>query len=91
MSDDDSKVPLPDLEASGEMQTIDDAGALAPAESQTVDRGAAGLEALFDVPVPAPAGARPARLSGGGPWERGPGPGPQPSVEGRVAAYAALR
>ena len=51
MSDEDSKVPLPDLENSGEMQTIDDAGALAPPESDAFTRGASDLEALFDVPV----------------------------------------
>ena len=51
MSDEDSKVPLPDLEASGEMQTVEDAGTLAPAEADSIDRGAADLEALFDVPV----------------------------------------
>jgi flagellar motor switch protein FliN/FliY len=51
MSDDDSKVPLPDLENSGEMQTIEDAGAIAPPESDSFTRGASDLEALFDVPV----------------------------------------
>ena len=51
MSDDDSKVPLPDLESSGEMQAVADAGALAPSESDSVNRGAADLEAVFDVPV----------------------------------------
>jgi flagellar motor switch protein FliN/FliY len=53
MSDEDSKVPLPDLENSGEMQTIEAAGALAPSESDpdSFTRGASDLEALFDVPV----------------------------------------
>ena len=51
MSDDDSKVPLPDLDNSGEMQTLDDAGSLAPTEDASVNRGAADLEALFDVPA----------------------------------------
>ncbi len=50
MSDDDSKVPLPDLEGS-EVQTVSDAGSLAPAENESVHRGAADLEAVFDVPV----------------------------------------
>ncbi len=50
MSDDETKVPLPDLE-SGEVQTIEDAGALAPDVNESVHRGAADLEALFDVPV----------------------------------------
>ena len=47
---DDLKVPLPDLEGGG-MQTVEDAGALAPSESESIHRGAADLEALFDVPV----------------------------------------
>ena len=51
MSDDDSKVPLPDLEGSGGMQTVEDAGLLAPSDSDTINRGAADLEAVFDVPV----------------------------------------
>jgi len=56
MADDDidnnnKEVPLPDLEAGSEMQTAEDAGALAPDDSDTVNRGAADLEAVFDVPV----------------------------------------
>ena len=49
MSEDDTKVPLPDLESS-EVQ-VQDAGPLAPSQSDSVHRGAADLEALFDVPV----------------------------------------
>ena len=48
---DDSKVPLPDLDGSGEIQTIEDTGGLAPSDSDSVTRGASDLEALFDVPV----------------------------------------
>jgi flagellar motor switch protein FliN len=51
MSDEDSKVPLPDLENSGEMQTVEDAGLLASSASDSFTRGASDLEALFDVPV----------------------------------------
>ena len=51
MSDNDSKVPLPDLEGASAMHTVEDAGVLAADDSETVDRGAADLEALFDVPV----------------------------------------
>jgi flagellar motor switch protein FliN/FliY len=52
MPDSDNKeVPLPDLEAGSEMQTAEDAGQLAPGDSETVNRGAADLEAVFDVPV----------------------------------------
>ena len=73
MSDDDSKVPLPDLEASGEMQTIEDAGSLAPAESQSVDRGAADLEAVFDVPVQVSAVLGRTRMDVGALLRLGPG------------------
>jgi hypothetical protein len=51
MSDIDSKVPFPDLDGRNDMQTVADAGALAPGDSETINRGAADLEALFDVPV----------------------------------------
>ena len=51
MSDDDTKVPLPDLENAGDVQVVPDAGALAPSDSESVNRGAADLEAVFDVPV----------------------------------------
>lgn len=71
MSDDDSKVPLPDLENAGEMQTIDNAAALAPDES--VHRGAADLEALFDVPVKVSAVLGRARMDVGELLRLGPG------------------
>ena len=51
MSDEDTKVPLPDLENSGDVQMVSDAGPLAPSDSESVNRGAADLEAVFDVPV----------------------------------------
>ena len=73
MSDDDSKVPLPDLENSGEMQTLADAGALAPAESDSVNRGASDLEALFDVPVKVSAVLGRARMPVGDLLKLGPG------------------
>ncbi len=51
MSDTDNKeVPLPDLESGAQMQTVEEAGMLAPSEGE-FDRSAADLEALFDVPV----------------------------------------
>ena len=49
MSDTDAKVPLPDLENGGQVPTVEDAGALAPAADAVT--GAADLEAVFDVPV----------------------------------------
>ena len=73
-SDSDNKeVPLPDLEASSEMQTVEDAGALAPAESETVTRGAADLEALFDVPVQVSAVLGRANMDVGDLLKLGPG------------------
>lgn len=51
MSDNDSKVPLPDLEAEGAGQPIGDDAPLAPANSETSGKTAADLEAMFDVPV----------------------------------------
>ena len=48
MSDNDSQIPLPDLENGGQM--VADAGPLAP-DNEPVMRSAADLEAVFDVPV----------------------------------------
>jgi flagellar motor switch protein FliN/FliY len=74
MSDNDSKVPLPDLEgAAAEMQTVPDAGTLAPSEADSVDRGAADLEALFDVPVQVSAVLGRARMDVGQLLKLGPG------------------
>ena len=47
---DEARVPVPDLDG-GEVQTVEDAGMLAPDDNASVHRGAADLEALFDVPV----------------------------------------
>jgi flagellar motor switch protein FliN/FliY len=73
MSDEDSKVPLPELDASSEMPTVADAGALAPSDSETIDRGAADLEALFDVPVKVSAVLGRARMEVGELLKLGPG------------------
>ncbi|HEX3858394.1 MAG TPA: flagellar motor switch protein FliN [Pseudolabrys sp.] len=51
MSENDSKVPLPDLDGNSEMATVEDAGVITPGDSGSVNRGAADLEAVFDVPV----------------------------------------
>ena len=72
MSDEDSKVPLPDLEGGGAMQTVEDAGPLA-AGDETVNRGAADLEALFDVPVQVSAVLGRARMPVGDLLKLGPG------------------
>jgi flagellar motor switch protein FliN/FliY len=73
MSENDSKVPLPDLEAGAEMQTVADAGALAPPEADSINRGAADLEALFDVPVQVSAVLGRARMEVGELLKLGPG------------------
>jgi flagellar motor switch protein FliN/FliY len=50
MSDDDNKeVPLPNLEGGAEVQAVEPT-AMTP-DDGNVDRGAADLEAVFDVPV----------------------------------------
>ena len=74
MSEEDSKVPLPDLEKNGEMQTVEDAGALAPSDDPGgLTRGAADLEALFDVPVKVSAVLGRARMDVGELLRLGPG------------------
>jgi len=74
MSDTDNKeVPLPDLESGAQMQTVEDAGALAPSDSDSVARGAEDLEALFDVPVQVSAVLGRARMEVGELLRLGPG------------------
>ena len=73
MSDNDSKVPLPDLEGGGDMQTVADAGPLPATDSETVTRGAADLEALFDVPVQVSAVLGRTRMPVGDLLKLGPG------------------
>ena len=72
MSENDSKVPLPDLER-GEMPAAE-AGTLAPdADSGNIARGAADLEAVFDVPVQVSAVLGRARMEVGDLLKLGPG------------------
>lgn len=73
MSDEDTKVPLPDLETGAEMQTVDDAGSLAPSDVETVNRAASDLEALFDVPVQVSAVLGRAKMDVGNLLKLGPG------------------
>ena len=73
MSDDDTKVPLPDLENGGDVQIVQDAGTLAPSDSETVNRGAADLEAVFDVPVQVSAVLGRAHMEVGNLLKLGPG------------------
>jgi flagellar motor switch protein FliN/FliY len=71
MSEDDTKVPLPDLENGGG-QVVADAGSLAP-DNEPVARGAADLEAVFDVPVQVSAVLGRARMEVGELLRMGPG------------------
>ena len=73
MSDDDTKVPLPDLENGSDVQVVQDAGTLAPSDSETVNRGAADLEAVFDVPVQVSAVLGRAHMEVGNLLKLGPG------------------
>jgi flagellar motor switch protein FliN len=72
MSDND-QVPLPDLENGGGMQAVDDSGSLAPTDDESVHRGAADLEAVFDVPVQVSAVLGRARMEVGDLLRLGPG------------------
>jgi len=73
MSDDDAKVPLPDLENAGDVQVVPDAGALAPSDNESVNRGAADLEAVFDVPAQVSAVLGRAHMEVGNLLKLGPG------------------
>jgi len=73
MSETDNKeVPLPDLERGGEPPAVADAAALASDDSP-IDRGAADLEAVFDVPVQVSAVLGRARMEVGDLLKLGPG------------------
>jgi flagellar motor switch protein FliN/FliY len=72
MSDNDSKVPLPDLESGSAMQAVEDASPLAPVDDP-LNRGAADLEAVFDVPVQVSAVLGRARMDVGELLKLGPG------------------
>jgi len=67
----ETKVLLPDLENGG-TPTVADAGSLAP-DSEPVARGAADLEAVFDVPVQVSAVLGRARMEVGELLRLGPG------------------
>jgi hypothetical protein len=73
MSDDDTKVPLPDLENGGDVQVVPDGGTLVPSDSESVNRGAADLEAVFDVPVQVAAVLGRAHMEVGNLLKLGPG------------------
>ncbi|MGH6770545.1 MAG: flagellar motor switch protein FliN [Xanthobacteraceae bacterium] len=73
MSDSDNKLPLPDLEGKGGIAPPPDADALVSAEMDSVTRGAADLEAMFDVPVKVSAVLGRARMEVGDLLKLGPG------------------
>ncbi|MBS0245124.1 MAG: flagellar motor switch protein FliN [Proteobacteria bacterium] len=73
MSDNDSKVPLPDLEGGATPPEVVDAGPLAPGAEESVHRGAADLEAVFDVPVQVSAVLGRTRMEVGDLLKLGPG------------------
>jgi flagellar motor switch protein FliN len=72
MSDEDSKVPLPDLEGGG-VPAVDDSGSLAPSDGGHISRAAADLEAVFDVPVQVSAVLGRSRMDVGDLLKLGPG------------------
>ena len=72
MSDNESKVPLPDLEGGSAMQAVEDLSPLAPVDDP-LNRGAADLEAVFDVPVQVSAVLGRARMDVGELLKLGPG------------------
>src|SRR5262245_25305815 len=67
---DDSKVPLPDLDKSAPPPALD---AAAGSEPESVTRGAADLEAVFDVPVQVSAVLGRAKMDVGQLLQLGPG------------------
>jgi flagellar motor switch protein FliN/FliY len=74
MSDDadNHEVPLPDLESGGEAPALAESAALAT-DDGNIDRGAADLEAVFDVPVQVSAVLGRARMEVGELLKLGPG------------------
>jgi len=69
----DSKLPLPDLEANGAMTPPADEAMLAPDAPDTPSHSAADLEAVFDVPVKVSAVLGRARMEVGELLKLGPG------------------
>ncbi len=72
MSDNDSKVQLPDLETEPAVPAAE-AGPLAPSDGDTAARTAAELESMFDVPVQVSAVLGRARMEVGQLLRLGPG------------------
>ena len=73
MSDTDSKLALPDLEGGVGLPPATDEMSLGSLESELINRGAADLEAVFDVPVKVSAVLGRARMEVGELLKLGPG------------------
>ena len=73
MSDNDGKVPLPNLEMEGVAPPNPDVVPIAPGSDGDVDRSAEDLEAVFDVPVQVSAILGRARMEVGELLKIGPG------------------
>jgi flagellar motor switch protein FliN len=73
MSDTDNNLPLPDLENENAAALAADDAALGSPDSELVNRGAADLEAVFDVPVKVSAVLGRARMEVGELLKLGPG------------------
>jgi len=73
MADNDSKVPLPNLDAAGEIDTAAEVALAPDAGSETVNKNASDLEAVFDVPVQVSAVLGRARMEIGDLLKLGPG------------------
>jgi flagellar motor switch protein FliN/FliY len=72
MTDNDQTVPLPDLDKNTDIPPTDAAGSL-PDDGESVNRSAADLEAVFDVPVQVSAVLGRARMDVGALLKLGPG------------------
>ena len=73
MSDNDGRVPLPDLENNGAAMSAQDAAAALAADNEPTTRTADDLEAVFDVPVKVSAVPGRARMEVGELLKLGPG------------------
>jgi flagellar motor switch protein FliN/FliY len=71
MSDNDPKMPLPNLD--GQAETLPADAAETALDAEAVARGAADLEAVFDVPVQVSAVLGRSRMDVGGLLKLGPG------------------
>ncbi len=88
MSDNDGKMPLPDLEAGGAPPM--DVSTLDPESSDAPGHSAADLEAVFDVPVKVSAVLGRARMEVSDLLKLGPGTGPFDGGSGYPLLFRAV-